>query len=137
MTNTAETKIFTPTKEQSEAFAEEVRLWIDRFGLHDWRVTVETRDFGNAQAIARLFFDSPARAATITLNACVDCALDDERVSRAAFHEVAELLLVQLSEHAHANAPQHVANEHTHAVIRRLERAVWEPNYYGHPPMPR
>jgi hypothetical protein len=107
-------------------FRKEVERWIDAFGLGDWRVDVsitkrDENDDPNAVAYCTYLYEG--RAAMIGL--FDDCVDDDDAVMKAAFHEVCELLLAEMSYHAYNRSfNEDVFISARHGVIRRLERIL-------------
>ena len=114
------------TKKHFEVFKKEVRLWIDRLGLAEWRLDVRHVDTdGNARAW--FWADSEGMYAVIGLSP--DWGSDNvtqETLKSSAFHEVLHLLFASMTWAANE---RHVSKgyfeEEEHKVIRRLENTLY------------
>ena len=112
------------TKHDFRVFSQAVRLWVDRLGLTDWRVTLLHQNNSEVEH-ARASFSAYVsdRVATVYLepdwktNKPSDFILE-----KCALHEVAHILFATLTDYAAARyiGPCDIANEE-HAIIHRLE----------------
>ena len=126
------------TKKHFKLFKKECKYWLNRFDLGSWRADI--RHYTQAGLIeGALAYCDPnwtMRTCCIGLQKKVsDGALVNKKViSKAAFHEVCELLLHMLRIIAEVNAGPNTldeVNNYNHAIIRRMEKAVWEPYWVG------
>ena len=119
------------TSEHFSVFRSEVSYWISKFGLFDWCVYFAHDKY---DGIAWRSYDNlEDRVVTIGLSTeWPDLSPDDRMVSKCAFHEVCELLLLRIEYYANLDAcPSDSldAREEVHSIIRRLEHALWMPDY--------
>ena len=126
------------TKKHYEFFVKECEYWLDRFNLNSWRVDFGHRvktDIGEG-VLAWCTANWMARACAIGLQLEVSSSvsLEERTLSKVAFHEVCELLLHLLRIIAETDAKPTTLDEidgYTHAIIRRMEKAIWEPYWAG------
>lgn len=125
---------FKTTKSDFKLFKSEVEYWVDRFNLREWKVHYEHKISKKLpNTLAWIAYDWMGRVCTIGLNPDWpnDTVLDSE-VSRTAFHEVCELLLSDTRAIAEIDICPSQKDElksKIHSVIRRMEWAVFEPDY--------
>ena len=117
---------FTTTSEHFAIFQQEAKYWIEWFSLMDWKVGFQHRE-DLKESLAQCWGNSRDRNAQLVL--ATDWAGEDptpDTLSRVAFHEVAELWLVNLCQLAEArNYDSLEAEKETHRLIRLLENRVW------------
>ena len=119
------------TKRHFEIFQKEALLWIDRFGLTEWRI-----DFfhGDNQSFppdsCRAWFDADVGGLVAMIGLAADWGGDkitDKLLRQSAMHEVLHVLMAQMSWLADYRFPTKGAFlEEEHKVIRRFENL-----YYG------
>lgn len=111
----------TTTNDHFVAFKDECERWIDKLGLYGWKFTYFHEDWGNAKATNAV--DFAGRLASINLSTTwrnVEPTYFEVRCS--AFHEVCEVML-------HSFRRGEDTTEEVHDVIRRLERAMFKPDF--------
>ena len=124
-------KIYKTSKRHFKLFCDEVKKFIDIFGLVGWEVYFEHEQYlSNAQAVC--ITDQQGRTCTMALaTEWVALKPTDLEVRRAAFHEVCELLLSRLNTFAkHRFVRESQIDEESHNLIRILERVLWQ-QYHG------
>lgn len=114
-----------------EEFKCECRYWLGVFGLLDWEVYYRHERVEGCFGCYRA--DLAGRAATIILSSDVEGS-DTEfyghrDLMKTAFHEVAHILLSPFEYQAHRVLSDEDVSEMSHIVIRRLESAVFAPDY--------
>lgn len=121
---------YETTAEHFEHFTGEAERFISLFGLQDWQVAFHHLPLEDCRANCR--FDCQAKQASISLAAewSQYDALSPEKISKTAFHEVCELLLADMYGAAtDVDVSGRLREERfertTHAVIRRMENAVF------------
>ena len=119
----------TTTKADFELFKKECEKWIDFFQLRSWEVMlVHADDIEPALG----WFATNFKGRTAKIGLTVDWQSDNptkELIRKVAFHEVCELLLVRLTICVSPDATPSLVDditEQTHAIIRRLEHAVFK-----------
>ena len=132
-------KSYKTTKKHFKFFKKECRYWLDRFDLGSWQVCFEHANYPDMPS--RAWHATKWKGRTSTLGLAVDWKQDHgdtyeldkptkKKIALSAFHETCELLLVRLHINANIDAKPSIIDENdevTHAIIRRLEKAVWEP----------
>jgi len=122
---------FPTTAEHFEMFVDEAKKWIGIFGLVGWMVSFDHMEIPGSYAECHTWYRN--RIARLKLAETWCEKPSEERVRRAAFHEVCELLFAPL----HANATDHKLGSEQreveleasqHSIIRTLENVVWERN---------
>ena len=111
------------TKKHFKIFKEEAEKWIANFGLLDWDAQVEHGNVQNDMNAAECQYNTSAREAVIRLSKdfTISNHFTDKDVQEAAFHEVAELLLANLSSLAERRyVTQTELEAARHSVIARL-----------------
>lgn len=111
-------------------FEAEAEYWLDELSLHNWTVIGE-RIPADECAFADCDWDYYNRCARIRL--ALRCIFVDPkelvfRVHESAFHEICEILLAELR--ANSRYARSETDESVHEVIRRLEHAVFRPDYH-------
>ena len=96
-------------------FSELVRYWLDIFGLHEYRVTLDLTDDETVRGFTEA--DLSEMIATIYFNPVTNPT--EEEIQDVALHEVLELLLHELTE-TQDPLKQHAE---THRVIHRIIHA--------------
>ncbi len=129
-------KSYKTTKKHFKLFKKECRYWLDQFDLGSWRVEIWHENNKDEAGRAWMFANWKGRSADLGLS--VDFGKDKittKQVSRSAFHEVCELFMFLLRIYGETNANPAQMDEvtcHLHAIIRRLEKAIWEPYWRKH-----
>lgn len=119
--------IFKTTEKHFKLFKPECDYWIQAFGLIDW----EIHYFHETDPDRNLAWEShnvTNRIASMGLSAEWKRPKPTKyMIRKVAFHEVCELLLARLDTEAKFRfATEDNVNETRHAVIRVLEKIVWE-----------
>lgn len=118
------------TKKDFELFKKEFWKWFNYFGLKNWVVTF---NHSGIDAIAFCTPDIENRAALIELSKEVhDLDHTEERIRRAAFHEVCELLLADMRQMAYATFSYEIVNKTNHEIVRTLENTVFRDTQIVH-----
>ena len=124
-------KSYKTTKKHFKLFKRECRYWLDFFNLGSWRIDYTHKDHPDLDGRAWITMNWVGRCATAGLAVNWD---DDKptarNVCRSGFHETCELLLWMLRIYGEMNATPSDIKEvqsHNHAIVRRLEKAIWEP----------
>lgn len=112
-----------------ELFEKEASHWLWYFGLLDWQVTFYHEKLQN-DGFAETRMNYVGKCASIVLTKGEDPSYyTEERVKRAAFHEVCELLLGSLygviEQHIAAGRDYDAVAKAGHEIIRRLENTVY------------
>jgi hypothetical protein len=120
-------KVYKTSKRHFKLFCDEVRKFIDIFGLVGWEVYFEHKQYLSYE-MAVCITDQPGRTCTIALSTeWVALKPTDLEVRKAAFHEVCELLLSRFNAFARDRFVQESQiDEESHNLIRILERVLWE-----------
>lgn len=116
------------TEEDFEAFVDEAKFWIARFGLKGWGIDFKVEDIGS-RAILRM--NVSGRRAVVSLAKDFGGGFTKKDVRRSAFHEVCELLLartwdVALKRDLTPDQRRDALEEAQHEVIRILENTIFE-----------
>jgi hypothetical protein len=124
-------KVYKTTKRHFKLFCDEIRKFIDIFGLVGWEVYFEHKQYLSTE-LAVCITDQQGRTCTISLAPkWVALKPTDLEVRKAAFHEVCELLLSRLNRFAKDRfIHESQIDEESHNIIRILERVLWE-KYHG------
>jgi len=125
------------TTEHFEIFKDEVEYWIEKFHLREWRFRIIHADSKELKdVLAWVTSEWKGRVATISLSVdWTDSTYDvveKYELCKSAFHEVCELLLADMGSIAMidiCSTQRQEFEKSVHSVIRRLEWAVWEPDY--------
>ncbi|HQJ56170.1 MAG TPA: hypothetical protein PLH46_00880 [Caldisericia bacterium] len=115
-------------KKAQELFTKDVTKWLDFFGLNDWFVNISTSASSEdcpEDSVAFCSYVCEGKSAGIAL---IDReSYFEELVKIAAFHEVCELLLADItflaSERGFSKTIFDIAR---HSLIRRLESSVFK-----------
>lgn len=115
------------TKAHFRLFQKQCEMWLDTFGLKAWEpyyLHESLSDIGEAvEAIA--IYEATARNVTFYLNTDWNSEINDQAITRAAFHEVCELLLGKLNDLAKGRyVREDDIDEASHGVIRTLENVM-------------
>jgi hypothetical protein len=110
-------------------FKKQCQKWLDVFGLKGWESYYIHDDLSKVEGLnkeeAAVAYIATARNATFFLNTKWETPVTDKAITRAAFHEVCELLLGKLNDLARARfVMEHELDEANHAVIRTLENVL-------------
>jgi hypothetical protein len=117
------------TKQHFEIFKKEVRLWLKKFGLFEWRVDIRHDDSLDVKCAARASFWADAESVIAVIALSPDWGPDKVtggRIKSSAFHEVLHLLFSHMAWTANArNVDAGYFEEEEHKVIRRLENLFY------------
>lgn len=122
------------TESDFELFKKEVEYWIDKFHLREWRLRVIHKDSDVLKDVFA-WMKPNWKGRVVTIGLSVDWTYDvisEYELCKSAFHEVCELLLTDIGGIAEIDicgTQRQELEKSVHAVIRRLEWAVWEPDY--------
>lgn len=118
-------------------FVEQCKVWIEYWGLKDWNVDYvhapAVLDDGS-QPLSHVTTSGVDKYCIVSFNTyCPESILDDKELMSAAFHEMAELLLMDfwLLAVQRFDMSEDQLTEAGHAIIARLSNAVFE-DYYEH-----
>lgn len=120
-------KTFKTTIAHFAYFKKECEVWIERYGLKDWRVYFEHAEIADRPcACACTEVDLENRLVRITLNTVwVDIKPAYTLLYETAYHEVCHVLLHRLTEMAMSREVFRDAIENeVHVIIRRLESCL-------------
>lgn len=125
------------TAEDFEIFKTEVYYWVDKLQLREFRYLIIHKDVEEApDSFGCCKVDMEGRVATIALS--VNWGQEGwEKITKynlckTAFHEVCEVLTADIEGVAMIDickSDRMDFNTYRHALIRRLEWALWEPDY--------
>ncbi len=104
-------------------FKARVKYWAGFFGVTGWRIDVRQCKMETALAAFNCTFKH--RTAAIYLNTVWNEEPIPWMLDRSAFHEVCEILLVDLSRLCHYNFNEETVDERSHEIIRALENSVF------------
>lgn len=120
----------TDTAQHFAAFKDEFTTWQERFGLLDWEVFFSNEiDEDNRASLTLGELEN--RCIAVNLSRDWDCIptedFNESAIRLAAFHECCELLLGRLERLAqNRGSTEDHLREEVHAIIRRLEAAIWK-----------
>lgn len=129
------TKNHKTTNADFKTFKKECEYWIDKLNLRCWKVYYRHEKSKELpDTLAWIKSNWTGRTCAIGLNPDwgVHDVVCDFEVCRGAFHEVCELLLKNVVSIAQIDICPTQKDELeacTHAVIRRMEWALWQPDY--------
>jgi len=113
------------TDKQIKFFISEVQRWCKFFSINDWEVMVD--DNAEDGTYGQCLGDTPSRLSVISVRGDWDVEPSNKRLSRTAFHEVCELMLIDLSTLAEDRfVTRRQLETERHRVIRKLENVVWK-----------
>jgi len=111
-------------------FEDEVYRFIDMFGLNDWEVYVDETEDNDIKG--ELVFDELDSNRTVMIFYSSSWLKDEknkDEISKTAFHEVMELLLVKLRGYSNNKEfliSYREIDEEVHRIIRTLENVVFK-----------
>ena len=119
------TKLKNPTTKRHFAiFKKECQYWLNYFGIKDYKIFIEHNSLEGS--LGELGYDLANRQCTISLATdWVNNEITDRELKCNAFHEVCELLLVQLRYYGEGANSKSIVDEHVHMVIRTLENTIF------------
>jgi len=114
------------SKKDFESFQTEAGDWIETFGLKSWDVIFTHKE--DKDSLASCIAESASRFAILNLSTSnfTETEVRSESVRKAAFHEVCELLMWEITTLLRVFFSEDVVNKKTHEVIVTLENAVFE-----------
>jgi len=124
------------TNRQFELFQGHCKLWLDFWGISDWNIDFVHKAIddgsGTTGPLATIQAMAADKYAIIQFNAeCPEELLNDREIMHTAFHEVAELLMMDfwLAATSRFDVTYDQLTGHCHAVIARMSNAIFE-DYY-------
>jgi len=115
---------FTLTEKQIQYFVKDVQRWCRFFSIADYQVKVSEDDSEDVQGSC--WANVSNRVAVISINPEWDYEPTNKDISRVAFHEVCELLLMEFGTLAETRFVEQQSLEIArHRVIRTLENVIW------------
>lgn len=118
-----ETKL---TQRDFQVFQAEAKRWIKIFGLVDWEITFEFSDTFPDNRATCATSDVGARSAYLILTQTWDYKPKHAELRRCAFHEVCELLFVQLRAAVRVRGvDEDLVDQEVHRMIRIFENVWW------------
>lgn len=109
------------TQKRFELFNRTIIKCLNLLGLGEWYVSVGKRKLKNADA--QMSHDATARRAYLLINSN-DSHESDYDIENSACHEVAELLLADLTDLRDKNIPIAQYDKVRHSVIQRIARLL-------------
>ena len=129
-------KMNKTTAKDFKVFKKEALYWIDKLHLREWDIEFfhrENRNSDLANSLAWNVCASTAKGARIGLSKdWGDVKPTRNQVAKTAFHEIIEILLGDLYYEATWDACPSQTDTFErirHAIVRRLEWALWEPDW--------
>ncbi len=118
------------TKKDFKLFEKECLYWIDIFGLIDYEVAIDHKDYLE-RVRSCCFIDVVGRCSTIALSEdWEDNKITKKEIKRVAFYGALELLIVELF---HYSRERFVTRDQieaaSHRIIRVLEKLLFNPYY--------
>jgi len=113
---------FETTEKNFFYFKERVEHWQTYFGLLNYQISVIHESWKDSLAWCQA--DVTAGIATIAIATMWDDRPTRKQINKVAFHEVCELLLWNLAEHAESNHSDLLITGLKHDIIRRLENTL-------------
>jgi hypothetical protein len=114
------------TEKQVKYFIAEVQKWCRFFSIADYEVKID--DGGDCDNYADCTANVSNRYAIISVTKEWPNEPTNKQISRTAFHEVCELLLMELGTLAETRFVSETSLEIArHRIIRTLENVVWKP----------
>ena len=127
-------KSYKTSKRHFKLFKKECRYWLDKFDLGSWKVVYFHEDVEDSSKGNAAWQSANWRDRLCSLGLDINWGKNEKptkkRVAEAAFHEVCELLIYMLRIIADFDAKPtglHDVENYNHSIIRRLEKAIWEP----------
>lgn len=115
------------SKKQFAVFQSEAEYWVAKFGLFDWELTIRMSDEYPDNRASCLCSDLQNRVAHLILTETWEYAPEDREIRLSAFHEVMELLLMNLRLYLTVipGVDDEFVDGEVHRVIRIFENVVW------------
>jgi len=111
------------TQKDFELFVSECKKWIIFWGISEYRIEfyhekidgsrAQTKDYGHTMACDIIFSKEL-------------CSTEIDKIKKAAFHEVCEVMLMKIRDMADTDHSFSVVNQEIHSIIRRLENTVFD-----------
>lgn len=122
------------TKKHFKIFKKELEYWIEKFQLREWAFTIVHED-SKREPNSLAWYWSEWRARAVVIGLSKDWGKTKpakHRLCRSAFHEACEILLSDMASIGMIDAcptQKQELESKAHSIIRRLEWAVWKPDY--------
>jgi hypothetical protein len=115
---------YKTTRKDEDYFEARVRHWLKVLNLGDWKVDVYRKKLEDMTAACELWHN--AHGAHIMINTELAYQPEKKWLDRLALHEVGHVLLCDLKRLINDRCvTDAMAETAEHAVIRRLESALW------------
>jgi len=116
-------------KDNIEFFKNEVNSFIDFFGLNDWEIYIEDDDDDSILGVLECDGMDSNRLATIRYSNDWISSKETTKydISKTAFHEVMELLLIKLRSYSNNTellVSEREIDEEVHRIIRTFENTI-------------
>lgn len=111
------------TKKQFKEFCAECRKWIKKFGLTEWEIYFYHEKI---DAAARVVGSTKEMTADILLSTEIEGPVFKTEIKRCAFHEVCELLLLDVRTHLDFVFCKGEIDNLLHKIIYRLQNTYFE-----------
>ena len=116
---------YRTTTKDFEIFAAEVVKWVHRFGLTEWQLEIEHAPLEDAGRYAELKASPGVLSVIFYLNTTWLRDPKPKEIEATAFHEVAHLLLMELTHAAGERyVSQTVVQKAEESIVIRLENAI-------------
>ena len=108
-------------------FKQECDYWINFFGLFFWEMNYTNKQVDN-ESHGVCIISIIDRNATINLEKRNDDEYNEETIKKTAFHEICDLLLADLSQHAYNTRSSELLSIESseHSIIKILQNTVYE-----------
>ena len=113
-----------------EVFVEESKYWLDFFGIKDWSINFRFKELHEGFR-AECKVNWSGRICYLCLSTTHKEKPSDLEIRKSAFHEVLELLLIDLEytlldEKIPTEERKYLAEVQRHSLIRRFENTVFK-----------
>ncbi|NIM46496.1 MAG: hypothetical protein GTO54_12900 [Nitrososphaeria archaeon] len=110
------------TEENFEYYQGQIHRWLDFWAEKSWRVYFEHKQL--KEALAAVNWDHSGKTLNVALSHKWSVQPTNKLLSKCAFHEVVEIMLVTMSRWMSGNS--YDIEEAVHTVVRRLENVIFE-----------
>lgn len=113
------------TNKQFEIFVDECKLWIERFGLKEYRIEFFCDEYANGARGMTEDYDN-LMAMDIYFPKKLDKSTNNNKIKKAAFHEICEVLLMRLRVMGNKYFNFELVDKEVHTVIRKMENNIFD-----------